>query len=173
MKQAVNIVGLAFTLIFSIVIFYYAEEVSDAKLDSLFSSMSSYSSYSSPYSYYSSFESNLDDELTEEAGWISLIFIAYFIFQFIFNLLQVKTKTNKVISIIGISLSGIWLAWDLMMIGSPGALSFDEIAPGFLFYVMAVIAFSIIGLVHVGIYKRKYAPQAMHTPPQNADVLDV
>ncbi|MGV3629696.1 MAG: hypothetical protein ACO1O6_00725 [Bacteroidota bacterium] len=172
MKQAVNIVGLAFTLIFSIVIFYYAEEVSDAKLDSLFSSMSSYSSYSSPYSYYSSFESNLDDELTEEAGWISLIFIAYFIFQFIFNLTQVKTKTNKIVSIIGLSLSGIWLAWDFLMIGSPGALSFDEIAPGFLFYVMTVIAFSIIGLVHVGIHKRKYAGAAAQVNQAN-DVLDM
>ncbi|MCE3294668.1 MAG: hypothetical protein K0R65_382 [Crocinitomicaceae bacterium] len=173
MKQAVNIVGLAFTLIFTIVIFYYAEEVSDARLDSLFSSMSSYSSYSSPYSYYSSFESNLDDDLTEEAGWISLIFISYFVFQFIFNLIKVRTKTNKIISIIGISLSGIWLIWDFLMISSPGALSFDEIAPGFLFYTMTVIAFSIIGLVHVGVYNRKYAASAPVNTNHPHDVLDV
>lgn len=169
MKQVVNIVGLAFTVIFAIVIFYYAEEVSDAKMDSFLNSLSS--SYSDIG--YSFSDSYLDDELTEEAGWISLIFIAFFTFQFIFNLMKVKTKTSKIISIIGISLSGIWLAWDLLMISSPGALSFDEIGPGFLFYALAVLAFSIVGLIQVGVYDRKYANVAVSTSGSMDDILDM
>lgn len=148
MKLAFNITGLSLTIVFAIVIFYYAEEVSDARLDSLFSSLNSSSYYgSSSYTpYYSSSDSY--SSITEEAGLVSLFFFGYFLFLFIFNLRSIKTKTVKVLSIIGISLTGLWLMWDFLMVADGGALSFDEIAPGFLFYNFVVLAFALVGMIH-------------------------
>lgn len=175
MKIAFNIAGIVMTIIFAIIIFYYADEVDSARSYSYssYSSYSGYSSdpYSSSYSYstpsYSSYSDSYS-ELTEEAGLWSLLFFLYFTFLFIFNLIKVKTKTTKVLSIIGISLTGLWLCWDLLMIADGGALSFDEIAPGFIFYCLVVLAFTIIGTIHVGIANKK----TLNIAPQSKDVLD-
>ncbi|MES2589385.1 MAG: hypothetical protein V4622_10420 [Bacteroidota bacterium] len=160
MKLATNILGLVFTLVFGIVILYYMSEVQDARFESLYSSLSSstYSSYpySSPYSSYSSYSDSYSS-LTEEAGVICLFFFLFFLYQFIFNLVKVKTKTSKVISIIGLSITGIFLLWDLLMIGDGGALSFDEVGAGFILFCMISLAFSIVGLVQCRVDARKQA----------------
>lgn len=154
MKKAFNITGMALTLIFAIVIFYYMDEVDSARSSSYLSSYSNYSSYSDPYSYsspYSSSYSSYSDsyeEITEEAGVVSLFFLLFFLAIFLINLLKLKTKTVKILSIIGLSLTGIWLIWDFLMISDGGALSFDEVGPGFLFYNFIVMAFTIVGTIH-------------------------
>ena len=162
MNKAFYIISLIFSVVFIIVVSYYVEEVSSARLDYLISSYSSYDSYGSTYvssSYY--------EEYTMQGGLISLFFILFFITTELLGLLKVKTKTTKVMSIIGISLGGLFLLWDLAVIASPGAMSFDEVGPGFVFYALIVLAFSIVGLIQsIRFANRKSAPAT------GSDLLD-
>ena len=63
------------------------------------------------------------------------------------GLIKVKTKTSKVLSIIGLSFSAIILFWDFGVMASPGAMSFDEVSPAWIFFALTMLAFAIIGLV--------------------------
>lgn len=157
MKTAINITGIAFSIIFGIVILYYIGLVHDARMESLFSSINSYSS--SPYSTYTPYSSSSDSasSLTEEGGLICLAFFLFFLFTNIFNLIKVKTKTNKVISIIGLSLTGIFTLWNLLMITDSGALSFDEVGVAFLLYCFVLLAFAIISTVQCSVHSKKVA----------------
>lgn len=142
MSKVLYIIGIVFAVIFIGVCGYYAEEVSDARLDYLFSSYNySYSSYSS-YSYIGS-----ASDITVEAGVWSLVFILFFIAMNLVGLIKVKTKTSKVLTIIGLSFSGILLFWDFAMIASPGSISFDEVSPAWVFFILMMLAFSIVGLI--------------------------
>lgn len=147
MNKAFYIISLVFSVVFAVIIIYYIEEVSSARIDYIFSSYPS-SSYDTYGAYTSSYASpSYYEEYTQQAGLISLFFILFFITTDILGLLKVKTKTTKVLSIVGISIGGLFLIWDIMMIGSPGAMTFDEVGPGFFFYMLIVLAFSIVGLI--------------------------
>lgn len=142
MGKVIYIIGIVLAVVFFVLIGYYSAEVSDARFDALFSSYNySYSSYSS-YSYNGS-----ASDLTVEAGAWSLVFILFFIAMNLVGLIKVKTKTSKVLTIIGLSFSGILLFWDFAMIASPGSISFDEVSPAWVFYILMILAFAIIGLV--------------------------
>ena len=144
MNKAFYIVGIVFSIIFLFMGAYYAEEVSSAKWSSIFNSYSSYSDYG--YSYGSLFEDDYKD-ITVTAGLWSLFFFASFITIDLMGLLKVKTKTTKIFSIIGLSLSGIFLLWNFGVLSSPGSMSFDEVYPGWAFYCLVMLAFGIVGLV--------------------------
>lgn len=153
MNRALYIVGIVFSVIFSGVISYYADEVDNARWNSYYDSFSSYSDYSYDYSYM--FNSD-DEDLTVEAGLWSIFFILSFITIDLLGLLKVKTKTTKVLSIIGLSFSAIWLIWSFGMLSSPGSMSFDEVQPAWAFYATLMLAFTIVGLVQaVRYHKRK------------------
>ncbi len=140
MARAFSIVAIVFGIALIILTGFYAEEVRSARWNSWDSfSFESYGGYS---------DSNDDDNLTQQMGFISAAFFAFFIFTYILYLVKVKTKTTKVLSIIGLSITGIMLLWDLVMIASPGSVSFDETAPGWVFYCFIAIAFAIVGTVH-------------------------
>ena len=154
MKIAVNIIGIVFSIIFLIVIAYYIGEVSDARMQSIFSSYSASDSYYSSYTPYS-YSSDSYSSITEEGGIVSMFFFLFFIFQFIFNLKKVKTTTSKVLSIIGLSFAGIFILWDLLMISDGGSLSFDEVGVGFVLFCLISFSFSIIGLVQSFVHDKK------------------
>lgn len=141
MSRAFSIVAIVFGIILIGLTVYYSGEVRSAR----WSSWDSYSfdSYGGGYS-----DSNEDDNLTQEMGFISAGFFAFFLFTYILYLIKVKTKTMKVFSIIGLSITGIMLLWDCAMIASPGGMSFDELAPAWLLYSLIAIAFAIIGTIH-------------------------
>lgn len=142
MSKVLYIIGIVLAVVFFILSGYYSGEVSDARFDALFSSYDySYSSYSS-YSYNGS-----ASDITVEAGVWSLVFILFFIAMNLVGLIKVKTKTSKVLTIIGLSFSGILLFWDFAMIASPGSISFDEVSPAWVFFILMMLAFSIVGLV--------------------------
>ena len=143
MNKAIYIIGIVFSFIFIGICGYYAGEVSSARFDALFSSYN-YSDYS--YGGYSSYDSSSSD-LTMEAGLWSLFFIMFFITMNLIGLIKVKTKTSKVLSIIGLSFSAIILFWDFGVMASPGAISFDEVSPAWIFFALTMLAFAIIGLV--------------------------
>lgn len=151
MNKAIFIIGIVLAFIFIGVCGYYAEEVSSARFEYLFSSYN-YSDYS--YSGYSSYDSSYRD-LTSEAGLWSLLFILFFVAMNLVGLIKVKTKTSKVLSIIGLSFSGILLFWDFAVIASPGAMSFDEVSPAWIFFALTMLAFAIIGLVQSLRFEKK------------------
>ena len=174
MNKAFYIVGIVFSLIFMGIISYYAEEVSDARWDYLDSVYSSYDYGYSSYNY-SMFSDN-DDDLTVEGGLWSLFFIFSFIAIDLLGLLKIKTTTVKVLSIIGLSLSGIFLLWDIVMILNPSGISFDEVQPGFAFYATVMIAFTIVGLVQSVRFQKRQQQPSVSTSASNTseekDLLD-
>ncbi len=140
MNKVFFIIGIVFSVLFIFISGYYAELVSNARLDYLFSSYSfdGYSSYGTGDSYSS---------LTSEAALWALLFILYFVAMNLVGLIKVKTKTSKVLSIIGLSFGGIIMFWNFAVMLSPGAMSFDEVAPAWIFFGLMMLAFSIILLV--------------------------
>lgn len=167
MNKALYIVGIVFAIIFTFVIGYYAAEVASARLDYLFSDFSSYGS-----SYYDSYSSGSEyKDLTFTASLWSLFFIASFIAIDLMGLLNVKTKTAKVFSIIGLSISGIFLFWNFAVMFSDGGITFDEIAGAYIFYCLIMLAFCIIGLVQaVRFGKMNFQPAEVKVA--NEDILD-
>ena len=143
MNKAIYIIGIVFAFIFIGICGYYADEVSSARMDYLFSS---YSYLDSSYGGYSSYDSGYKD-LTSEAGLWSLFFILFFTAMNLVGLIKVKTKTSKVLSVIGLSFSGIILLWNFAVIASPGSMSFDEVSPAWIFFTLMMMAFAIIGLI--------------------------
>ncbi|MFT5860635.1 MAG: hypothetical protein ACI865_002748 [Flavobacteriaceae bacterium] len=154
MNRAFYIVGIVFSVVFMTLTSYYAEEVQSARYDYLwddysYSSYDSYDSYDSygDYTPYSSYSSNNSDDLTMEAGLWSLFFFLCFLVIDILGMIKVKTKTMKVMGILGVCFTGILFLWNLLVIFDPGAISFDEVAPAWVFYCLIMLAFTIVGLV--------------------------
>lgn len=164
MNKAFYIAGIALSVIFMGVIGYYVDSVESARWLSSFSSYGydSYSSYSSYYSY------GLASEYTLEGALISVFFILFFITNDLLGLLKIKTRTSKVLSIIGLSFGGIFLLVDVMMILSPSSSSFDEGGGGLMFYAMIALAFSIVGLVQ----SVRYGKQKKAIKNPSNDLLD-
>ena len=169
MSKVLYIIGIVLAVVFFILSGYYSGEVSDARFDALFSSYDySYSSYSS-YSYNGS-----ASDITVEAGVWSLVFILFFIAMNLVGLIKVKTKTSKVLTIIGLSFSGILLFWNFAMIASPGSISFDEVSPAWVFYILMILAFAIIGLVQSIRFSKKMmnAVPSSSVSTESKDLLD-
>lgn len=141
MLRGFYIAAMALSLIFIVVCTAFIDEVSSHRYES-------YSDYS--YGDSSQHYENTDhgEDITITAG-ISTMFL-FLIMEtiFIISLVRLKTKTMKVFSIIGISLTGIMILWDVMMISNPGNLSFDEVGPAWIFYLLVMLGFSIVGTIH-------------------------
>ena len=116
-----------------------------------------------------SYTNDFGAEKTLEAAWISLLFFSIFITTFLLGLMKIKRVTNKVLSIIGLSLTALFLLWDLAMMSSPSGLSFDEVGIGFLFFTPVITAFSIVGIVQSNRYKRQ---GVLYKKPTESELLD-
>lgn len=144
MMRAFYLTLLVLTLAFAGVEIYYAEEVQSARWSSY--DYNSYDPYGS--SSYDSYQySNEDDEKTMEAGFVTMGFFLIYTVLFVLSLIKIKKTTMKVFSIIGLSLTGIMILWDGLMISSPSGISFDEVAPGWILYQVVMLAFMIIGTI--------------------------
>lgn len=153
MNKAFYISSLVLSVLFSVIIIYYIDLVASAR----------YSWYSGPYNY------NSGSGETEEAGLISLFFFLFFITTFLLGLIKIKRVTNKVLSIIGLSLSALFLLWDLVMLSSPSGVSFDEVGVGFFFFTPVIAAFSIVGIVQANRFKRQ---GVLYKQKVESDLLD-
>jgi hypothetical protein len=88
-------------------------------------------------------------------GIINLIFIGFVIFIASLTIAKMKSKTMKVMSIITISLSGIFFLYNLVMLFSPGSYGFNEgDGASQIVLDLFLVAFYIVGLVHV--FKKNY-----------------
>lgn len=145
MMRGLQIGAMAFSVLFFFIAAYYVSAVNSAKIFSYLDSYSSsYGDYSSLYSSYSDSYS----DLTFTAGIYSLLFCLFFAAVHILSILKIKTKTMKVLSIIGVSLTGIMLLLAFLAIGSSGGASYDEIGPLFVIYCLVALAFHIVGTIH-------------------------
>lgn len=153
MNKAFYISSLVLSVLFSVIVIYYIDLVISAR----------YSWYSGPYNY------NSGSGETEEAGLISLFFFLFFITTFLLGLIKIKRVTNKVLSIIGLSLSALFLLWDLVMLSSPSGVSFDEVGVGFFFFTPVIAAFSIVGIVQASRFKRQ---GVLYKQKMESDLLD-
>ena len=160
--KALYIVGIVLSVIFLFVIGFFIAEVESARYASFYNY--DYNSYNSYSSY-----SNGSDE-TMMGAIVSFFFFAFFILSGILGLIKVKTMTNKVFSIIGLSISGIFFLWNLLMMFSPGSLSFDEVGIGFMFYCFIMLAFMIVGLVQAIKYAKSQG--LTNSSVASVDVLD-
>lgn len=125
------------SVVFLIITGYYIIEVIDARFSFLFSDNE----------YYSNSTINRSGSLTTEVGLLSLLFFSFFLTVFLFSLLRIKTRTSKIFSIIGLSLTGIFLIWNIAMLISPSSMSFDEVGGGWIFYGVIMLTSTIVGLV--------------------------
>lgn len=166
MNKALYIIGIVLSVTFLFITGYYAAEVSSARIASLFSNSYDFDDlYSSITGYDGTYK-----ELTVEAALWSIVFFLAFLFIDIMGLVKVKTMTAKVLSIIAIAVTGIFLLWDLGVMSSPGSMSFDEVSPAWAFYCFMVLAFSIVGLIQsVRFEKRK----SIGASKESKDLLDI
>lgn len=86
-------------------------------------------------------------EVTFEGATIVLLILIYFIFQNILNMVKVNRPTSRVLSIIGVSISGCFVVYTLLMLNSPANLSFDEGGQSFMLPGLMMIGFSIVFLI--------------------------
>lgn len=156
MMRITYILAILVSLFFCLMIFDYIVRVNNARQDQLWEMMNNYSSgadsYDS-YSSYSSYDDERDNRLTAEAGLMSLFFFLFYLALGILTIIKLKTKTMKIISIIGLALTVIMSVWSMVMMGSPGAISFDEVGIVWVLYAVILLTFSVIGTVHA--FKKK------------------
>jgi hypothetical protein len=154
--RALYIIAIVVSLIFAIGCIIIAGQVASYRTLSIFNSnyndYMSGSSYDSGYSMYDSYRTEAH-AMTTTGGVFSLLCLAFFVTLYILTLVKLKTKTMKVLSIIGLCLSGICMLVSFLPITSPGGVSFDEIGGLFVFMAVINLAFSIIGTVHA--FRRK------------------
>lgn len=86
-------------------------------------------------------------DVTFEGALIILLILIYFIFQNILNMVKVNRPTTRVLSIIGISISGFSLLYCFLMLNNPTHLSFDEGGQSFMLPGLMMIGFSIVFLI--------------------------
>ena len=146
--RAFFLVALVFTLIYMIVAGVFTGAASTYRTLSYMDSYTSSYGDSGYSDYYSSGYDDAEENATRTGGLLSAVFLLIFDVVFLLGLIKIKTKTMKVISIIGLSLTTIMMAWAVMVIGSPGSLSFDEVGPAFICYGVVLLAFNIIGVIH-------------------------
>lgn len=166
--RPVNIIALVVVFIMIFTCAYYIDEVSTARWSSFFNDFD--------YGYgYGSYYGGNADELTMQAGLITLLFILFFTFGYIGNLVKVKTTTSKVMSIIGLSLTFIALLVNFVTLADPGGASFDETGGVFIFYGIINLAFFIVLLVQSVQYfnrQNKVVTPAPQNTPRATTTVD-
>lgn len=136
-------------LVFAIFTVLWMEETRHAR-------WSSYDSYS--YGGYDSYNYDSAKDYTTEGATVSLFMFLIYVTVGVLTLVKLKSKTMKVLSIIGLSLTLIVLFFDAVMFMEPGSASFDEVGAGFALYTIPMLGFSIVGIIHAFKFEGKVIP---------------
>ena len=153
--RGLNIIGIILSIALFPIVVYYASEVSTAR-------WRSWSVWDADYSYVGPSAA----DLTMEGAMFLLVITLFMVFQNIFNIVKVKTITAKVMGIIGVSLIGLALLFNLLMLSEPNGISFDEGGILWIFVGLLMLAFSIVFLVQSVNYHKK---KKLNT---NSEVID-
>ena len=152
------ICSLVVTVLFFITIGYFINAYAEASWDNFLNELAYYDDYSYSYSYdYGN--SELDD-ITMQGALAGVAFIIFYSLLFSFTLKHIKRTTAKVMSIIGLSLSGIFLLISFVPLSDPGAADFDEFGPALIPYGLVMLAFCIVNLVQA-VRNEAAAPQGL------------
>lgn len=150
--KALYITSLPLIVIYTILLIYYSAEYQSAYWQEWDSIYYSYDDYGyNNYSYYGP----SSDSIGMEFGLISILFCLYFLAQDIVGLVRIKTATTKVLTIIGICVSGFMVLFSGLVASDPGAIGLNEVGPMFLIYSIIVLGFSIVGLIQSVKYGNK------------------
>ncbi|MCB9222824.1 MAG: hypothetical protein R2780_10835 [Crocinitomicaceae bacterium] len=142
--RGLNIIGIIMSILLFPLVFYYMIEVSQAR-------WRSWDIWDTGFSYTGPSAA----DLTFEGALFLLAITLFMVFQNIFNMAKVKTTTAKVLGIIGVSLVGLALLFNMLMISSPDNVSFDEGGPLWFMVALLMLAFSIVFLVQSVMYHKK------------------
>ncbi len=150
--KALSIISLVLTLIAGFIAIGFTIDVSQKRswnygyLNDYESAYQTGGDYNTAYGYV---DDNYDaiDEATQVAGLICMVYFLFLLTYSILGIVKIKTTTMKVFSIIALSLTGIFILWDIIMITNPSGLSFDEVGPAFIIFMFFGLAYSIIGTV--------------------------
>jgi hypothetical protein len=154
MMRAFFITACVLSLIYIIACAGIAEMVSDARWSYDYTDYYGSDYYGDDYGYdsydygYDDYYNDDADDYTRVGGVVSVFYMLISAGAFLLALMKIKTKTMKVISIIGLSLSGLFLLWAMLPMASPSGISFDEIAPAFILAGITLLALHIVGIVH-------------------------
>jgi hypothetical protein len=83
------------------------------------------------------------EEYTREIGKISLVFFLFYIAAGTTGFIKLRAK---ILSMTTVVLSMIMLVWDLVMIDSPGGISFDEVGVAWIVFALAQLVIAVIGI---------------------------
>lgn len=139
--KVLYIIALILTVVFGAVNIYFIIEYQEAYSDYIWSSFSSYD-----YGYYDYGFAEMH-EITFNAALVSIVFMAFFILTFSLTLGKIKRMTAKVISIIGLSLTGLFFLLTFVPLSNPGGASWNEFGPVLLLLNLVLLAFNIVNLV--------------------------
>lgn len=137
--KILHLVSSALCIIFGIIDIQYINKYQRVYSDYLFLDMDGTGSYLD-HSY-------MMDDVTLEASLFSVFFLLFFVFAFILTIARLKRKTARIISIIGLSISVIFLVSCILPISSPGAISWDEFGPALIIYVLITFPFCIVNYI--------------------------
>jgi hypothetical protein len=147
MMRILYLVSHVVTIALISVSFYYIIQVSDARSDFYMQSYSSYDTYD-PYGSANYYDTGGTDEgVTQEAGFVMIAFMVFYLALQVLALIKIKSIAMKIMGIIGLVLTGIMLAWDAIMIGSPGSISFDEVGAVFILFGVIMLGFGVPGTI--------------------------
>lgn len=85
--------------------------------------------------------------ITTKAAMIMLLFLSFFIYLNIVNIIRVKTSITRSLGILGLTLIILGVLYDFLILASPRHISFDE--GGLVYFIGAVLmcVFSIVFLI--------------------------
>lgn len=147
MNKNLYVFGIILSIFFAGTLVYYFFEAREAR-ENLNEALVSYSAYTS---YLDSDEKPFF--VTIRVGLWSLVYSVFFLIMSIVALAKVKTTTATSMSIIGVSLSGIFILWDFLMMYAAHTLTYDLIYFTFFLYSAYLIAYSIIQLIQFNRYE--------------------
>ena len=148
MMRILSIIAIVASLILTVESGVFVGMVDSSRSAASYAMMSDYSSESSyGSSDFDMYHAEAAGETTM-AGIVSLVILLFLESVFVLSLIKIKTKTMKILSIIGMSLTGILTVVLLGPITSPGGASWDEVGPIYILFGIVALAFSIIGTIH-------------------------
>lgn len=145
--RALYITSLVLWPIFFILLIYYSAEYDSARWNSY--------DYSYGYDYGYTYYGPDHRDVGGEFALIAILFCLFACAKSILGLIKVKTSTNKVLSIIGLCVSGIMLLWSAAMAADPGGIGLNEVGPVYLIFIIIMLAFSIVGLIQAVKYHNR------------------
>ena len=128
-------ITIALSVVFTALVAYYYNEVDEARLHEMMDIIGGVTTYTS---------GGQSENLTEEIAILSLFFIGAFM---TLDYLKMKNSNDhKKFAIVGMFLSVVLLAWDMLVLSSPGHMSFDEVAPAWGVYGLTMFIFALMGM---------------------------